>query len=65
MENFNNLGVHRKIWVLGGVHEKPIYRGGLPKKGAWTIHTFKGGGWQEIGGGVFEGGVIPQCTLWW
>ena len=44
MENFNNLGVHRKIWVLGGVHEKPIYRGGLLKKGAWTINTFKGGG---------------------
>ena len=33
MKNFNILGVHGKIWVLGpeGFHEKPKYRGGLPK----------------------------------
>ena len=38
--------------------------GGLPKQGAWRVCRFKGGGgWQERGGGVFEGGV-PQCTLW-
>ena len=38
--------------------------GGLPKKEAWRVCRFKGGGsWQESGGGVFEGGV-PQCTLW-
>ena len=29
----------------------------MPKKGAWTVWQFKGGGaWQERGGGVFEGG---------
>ena len=34
MKNFNILGVHWRIQLLGGeVHEKPIYRGGLPKKG--------------------------------
>ena len=39
--------------------------GGLPKKGggAWTVSQFKGGTWQERGGGVFEDGLIPQCTL--
>ena len=50
------------------VHEKVIYRGGLPKKGggAWTVCRFPiwGGAWQERGGGVFEGEeLIPQCTL--
>ena len=38
MKNFNILGVHRKMQILGGGgggdHKKPIYReGGLPKKG--------------------------------
>ena len=27
----------------GGIHEKPIYRGRLPKRRAWTICRFKGG----------------------
>ena len=26
------MGPHWKIWFLGGVYEKPIYRGELPKK---------------------------------
>ena len=37
MKNFNILGVHRKMQILGGGgggHKKPKYReGGLPKKG--------------------------------
>ena len=34
MKIFIIFGAHSKIRVLGGeVHEKPIYRGGLPKKG--------------------------------
>ena len=24
------------------VHEKPVYRGELPKSGAWTVWKFKG-----------------------
>ena len=38
MKNFNIFGVHAKILVLmgggggGGGHEKPISRGGLPKR---------------------------------
>ena len=35
--------------------------------GAWIFCRFKGagggGGWQERGGGVFEGRLIHQCTL--
>ena len=52
-----------------GVHEEPIMREQLPKKGggeAWTVCRFKGRrgrAWQERGGGVFEGGLIPRCTL--
>ena len=43
--------------------------GGLPKnKGGGGLGQFAdlrgGGAWQEPGGGVFEGGLIPQCTLW-
>ena len=41
----------------------------LERGGAWLVCKFKGGIWQERGGGVFEvggwgWGVIPQCTLW-
>ena len=34
-----------KNWAFkgGGVHETPIQREGLPKKGAWTVCRFKGG----------------------
>ena len=35
---------------------KTQYIGGLPKKdGAWKVCRFNGG-WQERGGGAFEGG---------
>ena len=36
MNNFNIMGVHGKIRFLGGgggVHEKPKFKVGLPKKG--------------------------------
>ena len=34
MKNLNILGVHWKnLTFMGGVHEKPIYKGRLPKKG--------------------------------
>ena len=52
-----------KNWAFkgGGVHETPIQREGLPKKGAWTVCRFKGG----LGGGGGGGGwgLIPQYTL--
>ena len=61
MKNFNILGVHRKIWVLrGGGHKRPIYRWDCLKREAWTVCRFKGG-WQERGGGVFEGGSYPNA----
>ena len=38
----------------GGVHEKQIYRGELPKKGrTWTVSKFKGGLAEKRGGGSF------------
>ena len=35
MNNFNIMGVHGKIRFLGGggVHEKPKFKEGFPKKG--------------------------------
>ena len=33
-KGWNILGVHNKFWFSGeGDQEKPIYNGGLPKKG--------------------------------
>ena len=61
MKNFNIFGVHKKIQVLGGGGE---FTGGIAlKSGAWTVCRYKGKAWQEIGGGIFKGGLIPQCTL--
>ena len=41
---------------------KNQYRGGLSKKGAWTVCRFKGGGaWKERAGGDFKrGGWYPN-----
>ena len=54
MNNFSIFGVHVKTRVLGkegGGHEKPIYRGRLPKKGmlGQFVDLMRGGGgaWQE------------------
>ena len=46
------MDIHWKIRFLGGVHEKPIYRGELPKKGAWTVCRFKGRLGTKEGKGV-------------
>ena len=40
-----------------------IYKGVLPKKGGLTQFVDLRGAWQERRGGVFERGLIPQCTL--
>ena len=46
MKNFNIFGVHQKTQVLGGgVHEKPIYRGGCLKRGGLgQFADLRGGG---------------------
>ena len=64
MKNFIIFGVHRKNRILRGVHEKPMYRGIAWKGGTWTVSRFKEGLSKKEGGGVFEGGSLPQCTLW-
>ena len=58
MKNFDILGVHWKIWLLGGwSSQKTNIEGGLPEKGgAWTVCKFKGGLGKKEGDGVFEGG---------
>ena len=68
MKNFNILGVHGKIRVLGGSHEKPIYRAGLPKMGGlgqFADLMGEGGlAGKEEGVMFLSGGLLPQCTLW-
>ena len=65
MENFNILGVHWKIGLLGGRSQKNNIAGrDCLKRGAWTVCRFKGGLGKNEGGGVFEEGLIPQCALW-
>ena len=68
MKSVNILGVHGKIRVLEGVFTKNQYMGsvGLPKKGGLgKFANLREGLGKKEGSGVFEGGVIPQCTLWW
>ena len=58
------MGVYWKIQYLGGGgmgFTKTQCIGGLPKKeGAWKVCRFNGG-WQERGGGAFEGGWYPNA----
>ena len=63
MKDFNILGVHWKIQLLGGSSWKTDKGGGdCLKRGAWTVCKFKGGGtWQERGGGIFKGGWYPNA----
>ena len=56
------MGLMMKNLFLG--FTKNQYRGGIAQKGAWTVCRFKGGLGKKEGGGVFEGGLTPQCTLW-
>ena len=59
MKNFSTLGVHWKIELLGGGSRKNNIEGGdCLKWGAWTVCWFKGGAWQERGGGVLEWGGV-------
>ena len=58
----------------GGSLKNPIFRGrftknqctgGIALKGSLgQLVNLMGGAWQKRGCGVFEGGLIPQCTLW-
>ena len=70
MKNFKLLGFTEKSDFYGGVRKKPIYRERLPENGggrggAFTVCRFNRGGGlaNKRRGGVFEGGLIPQCTL--
>ena len=58
MKNFTILGFTERSDFWGGL-EKPIYRGGLPKKGrggGLNSLLIWGGLGKKEGGGVFEGG---------
>ena len=47
MKNFDIMGADWKIQFLGNVHQKPIYKGELPKKGSLDR---EGGAWRKRGG---------------
>ena len=69
MKNFNIMGVHWKIRVLSGVHEKAIYVGDWHKKGG--LESFAelrkaGNAWQENREWCFWGagdGDTPMRTM--
>ena len=66
IKNFNIFGVHWKIWLLRvRGHKKPIYRGGLPKKGGLDSLLIQGGGGlARKRGVVFLRGVdTPMATM--
>ena len=44
MKNFNILGVHRKIQLLGergSSRKTSVEEGGLPKKGGWGLDSLE------------------------
>ena len=63
MKKCNITGVHRKIQFLGGSRKTNIFFKKGPKKGAWTVCRFIGGGLGEKEGVVLRGRLISQCTL--
>ena len=50
---------------MGWFHEKPIYRGGLPKKGSGLgqFADLRGRLNKKVGV-AFLRGLMHQCTLW-
>ena len=69
IKNYNILGVQWKIWLLeGGFKKNQCIWGTINIQlynMDWTVFRCKGGLGKKDGvGGVFEGGLIPQYTLW-
>ena len=64
MKNFNILSVHWKIRFLGRTSQKNDIEGGVPKKGGLGQLKYLRGLGKKDGGGVFDRGVIPWCTLY-
>ena len=58
MKNFNILGVHWKIQLLGRGSQKTSIEGGIASKGGGL------GQFADRGDSVLEGELIPQFTLW-
>ena len=64
MKNFNIYGGSLKNQVFRRIHKTIIYRGELPKKGGLArLQIEREETVQNRGGGVFEGELIPLCTL--
>ena len=67
MKNFNVMRVTGKFGFFGNCFMKTQYIGGncLEKGGGLDSLKIQGEGRLGIKeGGVFEGGLIPQCPLW-
>ena len=68
MKNFDIFGVPWKIWLLGGWGSQKTYiEGGFPKKGGGgglgQFADLRGGLGKKDRGSVYEGGLIPWCTI--
>ena len=63
MKSFNIMGVHWKIWFLGGF-TKNQYIGGIALKGELGQFADLRGAWQKRGGWCFWGEVdIPMHNI--
>ena len=63
-KKINMIGIHWKIQLLEGRgSRKKQDIAVLPKWREWRQFADLRGSWQQIGGGVFEEGLILQCTL--
>ena len=64
-KKINMIGIHWKIQLLEGRgSRKKQDIAVLPKWREWRQFADLRGSWQQIGGGVFEEGLILQCTLY-
>ena len=61
MKNFNIFGLTEKSNFQGAGSRKTNIEAKMV--GAWTVSWFKGGAWQERGGGVLEGVDTPMHTM--
>ena len=63
MKIFDIMGVHWKIWLLQGLHKKPVYSRELPKKQVCTIYRDSGGTFEGRGGGWYSNAHYELASL--
>ena len=64
-KNFNILGVHWKIWLLGGILKNQYIGGDRPRKGGWLVQfvDLRGGLARKRAWCFWGGGDTPVPTM--